>query len=136
MNGLVPVRVRDCACPDTPHEEEGDIVYLVPKVSLALGVACTAALSSAAGDKDRVTAAWLVLFVQHGAVAANFIDPFDVGVLLADYELSHPVAEAANDLYAETILRPLGLTRRPTPGSPRGQTGTSTSPTRRRRKAA
>lgn len=130
MPELVPVRVRDCACPDTPHAE-GDIVYLAPKVSLDLGIAATQAISDANGDPNTLTRLWLALFVRYGAKAANFLDPFDPEALLEDFELASPVAEAANDLYAEVLLRPLGMSL--SKSSPGGPTTGSTYPTRRSR---
>jgi hypothetical protein len=126
MPDLVPVRVRDCACPDTPHAD-GDIVYLAPKVSLELGVAAQQALLEANGDSGHVTRAWMVAFVRYGAKAANFLDPFDPEALLEDFELASPVAEAANDLYAEVLLRPLATS--PSKSSRGGRTAGSTSPT-------
>jgi hypothetical protein len=129
MPDLVPIRVRDCACPDSPHAEEGDIVYLARKVSLDLGVACQQALSESGGDTSLLTRLWMTAFVRYGARGANFLDPFDPEALLEDFELSGPVAEAANDLYAEVLLRPLGLS--PSKSSAGGRTAGSTSRTRR-----
>jgi len=122
----IPVRVRDCACPDAPHAE-GDIVYLRPKPSLDLGVAATQAISEAGGDGDKLTRTWIRLFVTLGTTGSNFLpaDPWDPAPLLDDFELSKPVADAATDLYAEILLRPLGLSlSKPSPG---GLTRGSTS---------
>lgn len=129
MPDLVPVRVRDCACPETPHAEEGDIVWLAPKVSLDLGIAAQQALIQANGDASVLTRLWMAAFVRHGARGANFLEPFDAEALLEDFELSGPVAEAANDLYSEVLLRPLGIT--PSKPSRGGPTGRSTSRTTR-----
>ena len=128
MPDLVPVRVRDCACPDTPHDE-GDIVFIAPTLSLEGGIAAQQDLTAAFPDTDAVTRRWLITFVRYGAKGANFIDPFDVEILLADFTLATPVAEAANDLYSEAVLRPLGLT--PSSSSPTGRTARSTSRTRK-----
>lgn len=132
MPELVPVRVRDCACPDTPHAEEGDIVWLAPKVSLDLGIAAQQAIVASNGDSQALTRAWLSLFVRLGTRGANFLDPFDPEVLLADFELASPVAEAANELYADVLLRPLGVSL--STSSDGGRTRGSTSRTRASRR--
>jgi len=131
MPDLVPVRVRDCACPDSPHAEEGDIVYLAPKVSLDLGIAAQQSLMNSQGDPSRLTRLWMADYIRFGAKGANFLDPFDPEALLEDFELSGPVAEAANDLYSEVLLRPLGLSL--STSSPGGRTASSTSRPKRSR---
>lgn len=124
----VPVRVRDCACPDTPHDE-GDFVYLRPTLSLEGGIAAQQDLVAAGADADILTRRWLITFVRYGAVGANFIEPFSVEEVLADFELAMPVANKAEELYSQAVLRPLGLGR--PKNSPRGRTAGSTSRTRR-----
>ena len=135
MPELVPVRVRDCACPDTPHAD-GDIVYLLPTLSLEGGIVATQdyqEVLSGPGDQAsmarELTKRWLMTFVRYGAVGANFIDPFSVDAIMADYTIAEPVSEKANDLYGEAVLRPFGLGRPKT--SPTGRTASSTSRTRR-----
>lgn len=147
MSGeLVTVRVRDCACPDTPHAD-GDEVYMVPTVGIELGIA-TEFDMKAAGEypRDRqydwLMARWAVTFVQFGAVGWNFIRrddkgnledwPFDVTVLLNDYTLGKPVADKGADLYAPTVMAPFfraaekqTKARRP----PRSSNGSTTSET-------
>lgn len=137
----VPVRVRACACPGTPHAEEGDTVLLLPTLSLAGGIRAQqdilAAQTPDGGvDAATLTVRWMETFVRHGAVGWNLVDedgpvPFDIDALLADFALAGPVADAANDRYAEAVLSPLGLSL--SASSPRGQTGASTSRTRRSR---
>lgn len=135
MPDLVPVRVRDCACPDSPHEE-GDIVYLHPTLSLLGGLAAQrdwqASIEGEGEDRklngDALTDRWMVTFVRWGFAGANF--DLTVDDLLADFGIAEPVADAASDLYQEAVLRPLGLGRSRT--SQRGPTGDSTSPTRKR----
>ena len=120
-SGLVTVRVRDCACPGTPHE--ADEVYLLPSLSLEGGAAAELDLmdsSSITDEKRRTTALlarWTSTYVRYGAVGWNWLQlnedgrpepvPFDVEILLADYRLSRSVAEKANELYAEAVLGPL-----------------------------
>jgi hypothetical protein len=143
---LIPVRVRDCACPETPHEE-GDLVYMAPTVGLELGMAAEMDMS-AVGDypEDRkataLMAKWGVTYVLYGAVGWNLeqLDdkgrreprPFDPKVLLDDYTLGKPVADKGADLYGPVVMAPFleaatkAIARR-TPPSSNGSTRNSTS---------
>jgi hypothetical protein len=111
MNDPVAVRVRGCECPGTPHPD-GDVVYLRPKLSLAGGLAASADISTALGSGTMLAELWLVTFVRHGAFAWNLVDedgdpvPFNVEVILEDYDLAVPVAEKADELYGDTVARP------------------------------
>lgn len=144
---LVSVRVRDCACPDTPHDE-GDVVYMSPTVGLELGMAAELDMQSV-GDfpEDRkamaLMAKWGVTYVLYGAVGWNWIrlndkgkpepEPFDVNVLLADYTLGKPVADKGADLYGPIVMAPFleaatkAMTRR-VPRSLNGSTNSAISP--------
>ncbi len=156
LSGLVPVRVRDCACP-VPHED-GDVVYLLPALGLEGGAMAEFDLlnSQSIADEERRTfallAKWTVTFVRYGAVAWNWtrLDedgrpepvPFDVEVLTTSYEISRLLAEKANELYSAAVMRPLleaakaakaAKQDRPKPNraqrrSQPGATGRSTSP--------
>lgn len=133
MTEPIAVRVRDCECPGQPHTDTGDIVYLAPKLSLAGGLAADFDIRKAAGDGTFLAQLWQVTFVKYGAVGWNFVDAdgpldFDVDALLEDYTLAQPVAEAADDLYGEAVMRP--LVARLKAISPRGRTNGSTSATR------
>lgn len=160
MSATVPVRVRDCACPDTPHAEEGDIVMVSPTLSFAGGLAAEQALAAAAdavpladnaskAEQERVGLArlarvqpdWLRIFVEHGAVGSNFLpEPFDPKDILADYSIARIVSDAVADLgYGQAVLAPF-LTP-PARRSPPGQTGTGgtsrlPTPTPTRRKSS
>ncbi len=131
------VRVRDCECPGTPHAVEGDGVSVAPTASLRLGLAAEsdsgAALAetiAAAGPPppggwnstnseplaidmtERLRRRYLETYVRLGTVGWNFEDadgpiPFDVEVVLADYAIAQPVAEKCDELYGETVNRPL-----------------------------
>ena len=130
MPELVPVRVRDCACPDTPHDE-GDIVYMAQMLGFEGGLKAERQLIALAGtDDDAITAAWGETFVRYGAMDWNLLDengpvPFDVEEVLGDYRLSRPVAERGMELYAEAILSPF-VTKQAS-RSPTGQTARTTS---------
>ena len=114
MPDLVPVRVRDCACPDTPHADEGDLVYLLPMLGLDGGILAEQQMltAAAAGDSSGLTRSWLRTFVEHGAAGWNLTDeqgepvPFDIDVVLADWRLARPVADKAADLYTEAVMAP------------------------------
>jgi hypothetical protein len=132
MSEPVEVRVRGCECPGSPHPD-GDVVYLAPKLSLAGGLAASADISAALGNGTMLAQLWQVTFVRYGAIGWNWLDedgdpvPFDVNVLLDDYDLASPVAEKADELYGDTVARPF-LTRLKAI-SQRGRTDSSTSPT-------
>lgn len=156
MSERVTVRVRDCACPDTPHPD-GDEVYLLPALSLEGGAAAEFDLldnqpaeDATPADARKVTlallAAWTKTYVQYGAVGWNWLRPneqgkaepipFDVDVLLADYSLSRLVAERANALYSEAVMGPLVAAAQaasPNRQSRRSRTTRTTGSTSRRR---
>lgn len=150
----VAVRVRDCECPGTPHEE-GDVVYVAPTLSLSGGLAAEHDTSTALAETlanagkppeggwnddnsetlaldmgERMRQKLLVTYVRYGAVGWNFQDergpiPFDVEAILADYGIARTIAEKGDELYGETVARPLldRLSKR----SQSGQTARSTS---------
>jgi hypothetical protein len=133
MNESIPVRVREC--PDGSHPD-GDVVYLRPKLDLEGGIAARQdvdAVRSTNEDLDTfLIRRWMVTFCKYGATGWNLHDkdktepwPFDVDVLLADHDLAYPVADKADDLYRESVMRP--LLARLSPTSPDGETATSTS---------
>ena len=150
------VRVRDCACPDTPHED-GDVVYLNPKLSAAGGIAAEQvivpwiALQSKAkvGPTGRPTEAafppdltnqMLVAFVRNEAVGWNLTEtdgqgkhklrPFDVEELLSDWSLARLAVARAGELYTETAIAP--FQSKPAERSPTGRTPATTSQRRTR----
>ena len=133
----VAVRVRDCACPGTPHTDEGDLVYLRPTLSLAGGITAQQDLVASDGEPNELVRRWLITYVRYGAIGWNWLDdsgqpiPFDVDAILDDFTLATPVADKADELYSEAVLRPLGLSRPKT--SRTGPTAASTSRTRRSR---
>jgi hypothetical protein len=135
MSDPVAVRVRDCECPGTPHGEEGDVVFLAPTLSLEGGLEATADIRVAVHDGKVIAKRWRVTFVRYGAIGWNWLDadgeplPFDVDVILADYSLALPVSEKADELYGESVVRP--LVAKPKTTSRHGRTADSTSPTLR-----
>ena len=134
MQDLIPVRVREC--PDGSHPD-GDHVYILPKLSLEGGIAARQdvdAVSSTTEDLNTfLVRRWMVTFCRYGAVSWELHDPggevwpFDVSVLLADHDLAYVVADKADDLYRESVMRPL-LERARSNTSRSGAAGGSTSP--------
>lgn len=144
QNGtLVFARMRDCACPGTPHEE-GDGVYLHPTVSLRGGMALEEDMTNVAElfsakkiTEDEVgreiRTRWSTTAIRYETAGWNLVAedgvpvPFDVNVILNDYNLGRHVADRAAELYTDPVLVPLverlnGLSRN-------GSAATSTSPT-------
>ena len=156
MSERISVRVRDCACPDKAHASpdanglDGDRVFIREKLSLEGGTAAELDLLTVQGIEDEERRAmalmvrWTSTYVRYGASGWNFrhVDPtgaitdrpFDVDVLLDDYELARAVAERCNELYgngdASPLLRGAQAPNRQQRRSPTGRTGSSTSPRR------
>ena len=135
MPELVPVRVRDCACPDTPHAD-GDLIYLLPTLPMEGGIAAEQDLFAADGEASDLSRRWLRTFVTHGAVGWNLTDaeggpvPFDVAAITGDWALARPVANRASELYADTVMAP--FLPAPDARSPSGRTAPTTSHRQRR----
>lgn len=156
MTDRIPVRVRACACPDTPHPD-GDVVYILPTISLEGGMAAEAELAAViaavplpagAGEAERARVAaertrrlrprWFRAFIEHGAVGWNLVGeggapvPFDAAAVVADYSLGRVVAEACDARYSDAVLAPFQAP--PGEHSPTGPTagGTSRPPKRTR----
>lgn len=136
MSSPVTVRVRDCACPDTPHPD-GDEVYLPGAPSFRLGRAWERVFASGAGRTvSEVEDDLLEVYVRFGPTDWNLTDeagepvPFDPDVLLADWRMARYVADRADDLYSADLIRP--FLNAPRSRSPSGPNATSTSPTRPR----
>ncbi len=129
------VRVRDCACPDTPHEE-GDGVFLAQKLPAEGGIVAEqqmAAWQATGKDIDTLIQKWLLTFVRYGAQGWNFQDedgpvPFDVEDLLADWAIARPVAIRAGDLYQAGVAAPF----QKAPAKPSGNGRTPATTSRRR----
>jgi hypothetical protein len=140
----------ECRCPGAPHPE--DWVELESSVPIMVGVSVTQAIASAGDDEGRLTALMAQAYVRYGIRAWSFtneagnplpVDPSDrdwpgtVDRLLPWDKGGAEVADAADGLYSEAVLRPLlGRTSKRSPG---GQMDGSTSatpasgPTRRKR---
>jgi hypothetical protein len=139
------VRVREC--PDGSHPE-GDGVWIASRLSLECGMAARADILRAqkdagpdASDEDVWSALfgrWMQTYARLAPVSWNLHDeehvtkdnpsgewPFEPARLLEDFELGFPVADRADDLYREAVMRPLG--EAPSTTSRRGTNGSTTS---------
>jgi hypothetical protein len=130
------VRVREC--PDGSHPE-GDGVWIASRLSLECGMAARADILRAqkdagpdASDEDVWSALfgrWMQTYARLAPVSWNLHDeepwPFEPSRLLEDFELGFPVADRADDLYREAVMRPLG--EAPSTTSRHGTNGSTTS---------
>lgn len=87
-------------------------MYVAPRPSLACGLEAREDVRQSLGSGTLLAERWLVTFVKHGAIGWNLVDedgdpvPFDVRVILNDFDLAEPVAEKCDELYGETVTRP------------------------------
>lgn len=131
----VEVRLDGCYCPGKPHDT--DIVYLAPELPMAGGMAAQSAISDGMSDSLRLQELLAEVWTRFGIVGWNLVDedgplpltPANIKAALPYGKGGRQVAEKADDLYAEDILRP--LVERVTSTSPRGRTNGSTSTPRR-----
>lgn len=131
-----PVRVRigDCLCPGTPHAE-GDFAWLRPRLTAKGGIAATS-LIAGADDAQSLMRDLGYLFLLDGLVRWDILDddgkpvPCNEDTLrsgaLAWEETLLPIANAASELYTESVLAPFRPAKVPA-SSPSGQTDASTS---------
>ncbi len=124
------VRVRDCTCPESPHAEEGDGVFLRDTLSATGGILAEGRITDlvAAGRSDEasLTSELLPLLVRTETTGANY-SPFDIDALLEDWREARSVIIRAGDLYLDAVVAPLVKT--PPKPSRTGRTRAMTSPT-------
>jgi hypothetical protein len=117
---------------------DGNEVGLRDKLGLAAGIEIQATVRALIGKPDAVIVAALVeSYVRHGIESWTFTDkdgaPVPVtpetiqSMVLDDFTLATPVAEAADALYEDAVLGP--LVRAAANSSPTTPTESSTSPT-------
>jgi hypothetical protein len=110
---------------------ESHTVSLAPALSLEGGVAAEQALANSKGNSDELVRSWISIFVRYGAKDWDLCGesgepiPFDMDALLGDYRLSRTVADAAADLYRESVTAPFQIEQQTR--SPTGPTGPTTS---------
>lgn len=139
----VEVRLDACYCPGTPHET--DVVYLRPALTMAGGMAAMGAIQDGMTDQILLQELLAKVWMRHGIVGWNLVDeegrplPVDPGTIEAALPYARGgrlVADAADELYARSILDPLEAKLRSI--SPSGRTNGSTStprPSTRRRRS-
>lgn len=129
----VAVDLEGCPCEGTPHDH--DTVWLRAELTPDGGIAATHLLDSGTIDAPTLIGAVGKTFLVHGVTRWTFVDekgepvpvtPWNVAHL--DWEITRPLAEKADDLYAEKLLAPLRARR--SQSSANGRTARSTSPRR------
>jgi hypothetical protein len=110
----VPVSIGPCECPGTPHGD-GDFVYLAPVLSAPGGMAAQGAIADAGTDGVRLQELLWRVYRDHSIVGWNLVDDDGDPVPLTaeNKEQALPygkggqiVADKADDLYNEDVLRP------------------------------
>ena len=122
----VEVRIGDCECPGTPHSN-GDHAYLRPRLTAEGGAAAYQAVINNHTDNEALAGTLGRIFLRDGIIRWDILDddgkPISVEAALngavdwADTLL--PIADKADELYAESVLRPFLKAKEPTssPGS-------------------
>lgn len=141
MEPVTHVEVGDCRCPGSPHPV--DWVDLVPQPSVPLGAAVMSILANAGIDEAILQGRLATVYLAFGIRAWSFVDergspvpirPTEEGWsetvdrLLPWHQGGGEVANAADELYSDKILRP--LMSRSSMRSQGGRMAGSTSPTR------
>lgn len=145
MEELIPVRMRDCACPGAPHAE-GDFAYLKPRADIAVGLAVHQVVYNSVDSTQQNGSSLTpdqafgqmqiklgMAYTVHGIARWDLLDehgkPLDIASAILNGKVGWtevmPVADKAATLYSEEVLVPLAASLRTS--SPRGQTRRSTS---------
>ena len=113
MDREVRVRAGDCPCPGTPHSEE--VITFVPELTLPMASGAFAAISNAPADLASMQAALIVGLLPATIEKWTFVDEnhAEVEHTRANLERLLPwdkggfeVANFADDLYSEALLKP------------------------------
>jgi hypothetical protein len=136
----VPVLVGACLCPGAPHED-GDYVYLRPKLGLAAGTVIQSLIVKVnrkdSNNVEEIQGVLAESYLIHGVAEWSLVDekgPIPVTSetirehLLSDFERASPVADKADELYMGPVLSP--LVKRVAELSATSMTNGSTSVTR------
>lgn len=148
MPDTIPVRFRDCACPNTPHPE-GDIAELRPYLDFPGGAEALRSIThivTVIEEGEEVQATQLIpveqwpehlvpVYLRRGVVSWNVVDEDGRPVpleALADlrWEDAYELGDKADDLYGGQVLAP--LVKRISTSSKAGRTGVSTRQPARR----
>lgn len=126
----VPVELEGCRCPGTPHDH--DTVWLAAEITPDGGIAAMSVIERGAPDAATMEGLLGRAYVQHNITRWTLVDekgadvqPTPWLISRLSYDAIKPIAEKANELYSEKLLRP--LVERLSKSSQRGQTDESTS---------
>ena len=127
----IEVALEECLCPGAPHKD-GDKIYLRPDLDVAGGLAVLSAMT--AGDDTSLIERMGRAYMMAGIVDWTFLDDKGekVPATRANIERMRwtgstlTIANAAADVYGETVLAPLA--RMASDSSPSGPSDESTSP--------
>lgn len=120
MADNVKVRIGECQCPGAPHED-GDHVWLRPKLGLSAGVELQSIIAEATQANPRpptavITGRLVEAYLLHGVAEWTLVDvvgPIPVNRdtitthLLSDFGRSQEAASVADDLYFGPVISPL-----------------------------
>lgn len=127
-----PVELGECLCPGTPHEG-GDTVWLRSELDMGGGFAAAGLVLSGGTLEETLGRGYLVAGVVDWTFvdeSGNKVPPTRANISRLKFnDAIYRVADAAADLYGDTVLRP--LVARLSRSSRNGSTGKSTSPRKR-----
>jgi len=134
-SGPTEVNIGPCECPGTPHVD-GDIVWLSPKPDLEMGLAVREALRQSGSLRGDADAAVRSALIRYGVKAWNVRDESGplrittdrVAQRLGWGEGAIRVSDAVKELYWDTVLDPLGVTRSTSAPSTPDEPSTSPNP--------
>jgi hypothetical protein len=135
----IAVRVGDCLCEGSPHAD-GDFVYLDAQLSLDGGLLASAAMAVSEGDPQKGEHDLGFAYLLGGISGWNFLDddgkpiavnPDTIRRALPWGKGGRIVAEKANKMYFDQVIRPLVEERQAL--SVNGVTDSSTSRAQRRK---
>ena len=118
----VKVRIGDCECPDTPHSD-GDHAYLRPRLTAEGGAAAYQAVLNNHTDGEALAGTLGRIFLLDGIVKWDPLDddgkPISIEAAIdgvVDWtDTLLPIADKADELYAESVLRPFLKAKEQTP---------------------
>ena len=130
----VAVEMGECRCPGTPHDH--DTVYLRSELGPEGGYAALRAIRAAQTDDDVLPEMLGRAYARFGIVDWTFEDADGpvpctaANIERLSWDVIYPIAERGDELYAQSLLRP--LVARASASSRNGHTAPSTSATRKR----
>lgn len=118
----VKVRIGDCECPGAPHSD-GDYAYLRPRLSAEGGAAAYQAVLNNHSDNEALAGTLGRIFLLDGIVRWDPLDddgkPISIEAAVdgaVDWTSTLlPIADKADELYAESVLRPFLKAKEQTP---------------------